>query len=337
VGIADVSTLGKIDVQGRDAAAFLDRIYANTFSTLQLGRARYGLMLREDGILFDDGTTSRLAPEHFLVTTTSMKQAEALEHMEWHAATVWPELDVAFAAVTDRFAQFAVAGPKARAVLAAAIEGLDVSNEALPFMAHAPGRAAGVPVHVYRISFSGELGYEVAVPARHALTVWQALLEAGRPHGITPYGLDALNVLRVEKGHVTGAEINGTTTADDLGLGKMLKKTGDFVGRTLARRAALVAPAERRQLVGLRPVVPGTRLRGGAHVTAASDESLGYVTSAVRSVVFDGDWFALAIVLDGRARIGTRLRQRYPLLDEDVEVEIVSAHAYDPENARVRA
>jgi sarcosine oxidase subunit alpha len=242
VGICDVSTLGKIDVQGPDAAAFLDRIYANTFSTLKIGRARYGIMLREDGILFDDGTTSRIGADHYFVTTTTAQAAAVLQHMEFHLASCWPELDVSLASVTDHWATISIAGPRARAAIAPVIEGLDLSDAGFPFMAVGDCRAAGVPARLFRISFSGELGYEIAVPAGHAEAVWNAVLAAGEPHGITPYGVEALGVLRIEKGHVAGPELNGQTTAADCGLGRMLKPRGGFIGRVLAQRAARPGP-----------------------------------------------------------------------------------------------
>jgi sarcosine oxidase subunit alpha len=336
VGITDVSTLGKIDVQGPGAASFLDFVYANTFSTLAIGRARYGIMLREDGMLFDDGTTSRLAAEHFLVTTTTANGTAALEHLEFHLQSVCRHLDVTLTDVCDEWAQFALAGPRSRQVLAPLVA-LDLSNEAFPFMAAGAARIAGIAGRVFRISFSGELAYEIAVPARHALTVWSALLEAGRAFGMRPYGLDALNTLRIEKGHVTAAELNGNTTADDLGFQRLLKKQGDFIGRALAQRPALSAP-ERLQLVGVRPLERTRRLRNGTQLIAAHapDRSLGYVTSSTPSVELEG-WVGLALVSGGRQRLGERLTGVSPVHGESTDVEIVSPHMLDPENARVRA
>ena len=337
VGITDVSTLGKIDVQGPDAARFLDFIYANTFSTLAAGRARYGIMLREDGMLFDDGTTSRLSPTHFLVTTTTANSAAALEHLEFHLQSVCRDLDVVLADVCDQWAQFAVAGPRAREVVAAVVSGLDLSNAAFPFMAVAGATIAGIPGRLFRISFSGELAYELAVPAAAARAVWEAVLEAGKPHGIRPYGLDALNTLRIEKGHVTTAELNGNTSADDLGFQRMLKKSGDFIGRALAARPGLTAP-DRLQLVGVRPVDRAQRLRNGMHLVApgARSASLGYITSSTPSVELEG-WVGLALLSGGRQRIGARLVGTSPIHGEAIEVEIVSPHMLDPENTRVRA
>jgi len=335
VGICDVSTLGKIDVQGPDAATFLDRMYANTFSTLAMGRARYGLMLREDGIVMDDGTTSRLGPDRFFVTTTTAQAGPVMQHMEFHLATVWPELDVSLASVTDQWAAMSIAGPQARAVIAGVIGGIDISDEAFPFMAVADCTAAGVPARLFRISFSGEQAYEIAVPAGYAERVWTAVLAAGAPFGITPYGVEALGLLRIEKGHVAGPELNGQTTATDCGLGKMLKKRGDFIGRELAQRPGLTDPS-RPRLVGVRSVIPGQQIRAGAHlVEAGSSTSLGWVTSVTQGVARPG-WLGLAMLRDGAARIGATLVAANPLFDEAVLVEITSPHHYDPENARVR-
>ena len=337
VGITDVSTLGKIDVQGPDAAVFLDFIYANTFSTLAVGRARYGIMLREDGMLFDDGTTSRLAPEHYLITTTTANAVAVLEHLEFQLQANCPDLRVNLSDVTDQWAQFAIAGPRAREVLAAALPQSDVSNAAIPFMAATEVTLAGLPARLFRISFSGELAFELAVPARHALAAWTALLEAGAPLGIRPYGLDALNTLRIEKGHVTTAELNGNTSAPDLGFQRLLKKQGDFVGRALAERPGLKDP-ERLQLVGVRPVDRSRRLRNGTQLVspAQPNVSLGYVTSATPSVEMEG-WVGLALVAGGRSRIGTRLSGAAPVHAERTELELVSPHMVDAENLRVRA
>ena len=337
VGITDVSTLGKIDVQGPDAAKFLDFIYANSFSTLAIGRSRYGIMLREDGMVLDDGTTSRLGEQHFLVTTTSANAAVVLEHMEFHLQAVCPQFDVLLSDVGDQWAQFAIAGPRSREVLQAVVADLELSGQTFPFMAARAATIAGVAGRVFRISFSGELAYEAAVPARHALPVWLALLDAGRPFGIGPYGLDALNTLRIEKGHVTGAEINGNTSAADLGFQRMLKQHGDFIGRALSQRPGLSAP-DRLQLVGVRPVKRARRLRNGAHLVArkARTISLGYVTSATPSTEGPG-WVGLALLAGGRQRYGERLLASSPIHNEATEVEIVSPHMFDPENVRVRA
>ncbi|HXB17533.1 MAG TPA: 2Fe-2S iron-sulfur cluster-binding protein [Steroidobacteraceae bacterium] len=337
VGITDVSTLGKIDVQGPDAARFLDFVYANTFSTLAVGRARYGIMLREDGVLLDDGTTSRLGPAHFLVTTTTANSAAVLEHLEFHLQSVCRGLDVVLTDVCDQWAQFAVAGPRARDVVASVTADLDLTNAAFPFMAVAETRIAGIPGRLFRISFSGELAYELAVPAGAARAAWEAVLAAGSRYGLRPYGLDALNTLRIEKGHVTTVELNGNTTADDLGFQRMLKKSGDFVGRALAARPGLTAP-DRLQLVGVRPIDRARRLRNGMHLVAreSPEASLGYITSSTPSVDLEG-WVGLALLAAGRQRIGARLLGTSPIHGESTEVEVVSPHMLDAENTRVRS
>jgi len=339
VGLCDVSTLGKIDIQGADAAKFLDRLYINTFSTLAVGKCRYGVMLREDGFVLDDGTTTRLGPEHFLMTTTTAKAAEVMEHMEFCHQTVWPDLDVQFVSVTDQWCQMAVAGPKSRTTLARCVVGCDVSNAALPCMGYVAATIANVPVRIFRVSFSGELAYEVACPAGFGETVWDTIMSAGGQDGIVTYGLEALNVLRVEKGHLTGAELNGQTTARDLGFGKMIKKSGDFIGRVNSERPAMIAK-DRPVLVGIRTLTTDfePRLRGGAHIVADADGtvSLGHVSSMTRSVEL-GRWIGLALVRNGVDRLGQRLYATSPVHGDRVEIEITSPHHVDPENARVKS
>jgi sarcosine oxidase subunit alpha len=238
--------------------------------------------------------------------------------------------------VGDQWAQFAVAGPRSRDVLARVVEGVDLSNAAFPFMAAGAATIAGVEGRLFRISFSGEMAYEVAVPALDAVSVWSALLEAGQSDGITPYGLDALNTLRIEKGHITGAELNGNTNADDLGFARVLKKNGDFVGRTLTGRPGMRA-IDRMGLVGVRPVNPLHRLRNGSHLveSSAPSKSLGYITSSTPSVELEG-WVGLALLTAGRARIGQRMLCVSPVHDLSMPVDIVSPHFVDPENTRVR-
>lgn len=334
VGVCDVSTLGKIVVEGPDAATFLDRVYANTFSTLQVGRARYGLMLREDGIVFDDGTTTRIAPDRFFVTTTTAQAGPVMQHLEFHLASAWPDLDVSLASVTDQWAAMSIAGPKAREVVAAVVQGIDVSNEAFPFMAVADCTVAGAPARLFRISFSGELAYEIATPSGYAPAVWQVVMAAGAAHGIEPYGVEALGLLRIEKGHVAGAEINGQTTAQDLGLGRMLKKKGDFIGRVLAQRPGLTDPS-RPRLVGLRSADPMQQLRAGSHLLVGGVDH-GWVTSVTQSAIGPG-WIGLGLLRDGEARIGGEIIAANPLMGEEVPVKVVTPHGYDPENLRVRA
>jgi sarcosine oxidase subunit alpha len=329
-GFSDVSTLGKIDVQGPDAAAFLDFVYVNAISTIAPGRVRYALMLREDGFAFDDGTVARLSPQHFLLTTTTANAARVLRHFDICHHVLRPDLDVCIEPVTDQWAQFALAGPQARTILATLTDS-DVGNDALPFMATIEAQLCGnMPGRIFRISFSGELAYEIAVPASYG----EALADALQKAGAVPYGLEALNVLRLEKGHPVGSELNGQTTAADLGLGKMLSKKKDFIGRALAQRPALLDP-NRETLVGLRPRTPGAALTAGAHLipvgaplTAANDQ--GHITSAAYSATL-GHHIALALVSGGAARIGQTLRAVNPLQNTETDVEIVSPAFHDPE------
>ena len=341
VGFCDVSTLGKIDVQGPDAAAFLERIYANVISSLPVGKARYGIMLREDGIVLDDGTVARLAPEHFLLSTTTAHAGKVLQHLEHARQVLWPDLDVQLAPVTEQWAQLAIAGPRSRALLERLLGGtLDLSNGALPYLACAQSRWQDRPARLFRISFSGELAYELAVPASRGDALVRAIVSAGEPLGVVPYGLEALGTMRIEKGHVAGAELNGTTTARDLGLGRMLAAGKDYIGRVLAHRAGLVA-ADRPALVGVKPSNPGARLRAGAHFLAlgarpslASDQ--GFISSATFSPTL-GHWIGLGFLNGGTARIGERIRAHDPLAGGDVEVEVSSPVFYDPDGARLRS
>ena len=269
VGVCDVSTLGKIDVQGSDAAAFLDRIYANFISTLPIGRVRYGLMLREDGMVFDDGTVARLDENHYIVSTTTAGAAKVMQHLEHARQVLWPALDVQVASISEQWAQYAIAGPRSRALLERLLgNALDVSNIAFPYLACAEFSWQGRAARLFRISFSGELAYELAVPAGQGEAALPAIMAAGETFGVVPYGTEAMGVMRIlEKGHVAGNELNGTTTAADLGLGKLLSKKKDFIGRVLALRPGLNAP-DRPVLVGVKPVDSMTRLYAGAHLLA---------------------------------------------------------------------
>jgi sarcosine oxidase subunit alpha len=253
VGVCDVSTLGKIDVQGADAATFLDRVYINTYSTLPVGKIRYGLMLREDGFVMDDGTTARLARDRYIMSTTTANAARVMQHLEHARQILWPQLDVQLASATEQWSQYSIAGPKSRQVLDGLLQGaLDVSNEAFPYMACAEFNWNGRTARLFRISFSGELAYELAVPARYGDATIRAIMAAGEPFGITPYGLEALGIMRLEKGHIAGAELNGTTTAADLGLGRMMSAQKDFIGKVLSKRPALM-DTQRAVLVGIKP------------------------------------------------------------------------------------
>ena len=337
VGITDVSTLGKIAVKGPDATTFLDRVYTNTFSTLPVGRARYGLMLREDGLVLDDGTTWRLGEHDFLMTTTTANAGRVLQHMEYLLDVAWQELRVHLVPVTDQWAGAAVAGPASRDVLVACVTGTALDNDALPPMGIVHGEIAGVPVLICRLSFSGERAYEVYCGAGHGAHVWKTLLAAGKPHGIVPYGLEAMGTLRIEKGHVTGTEIDGRTTARDLHLGGLLSRRKPFVGSAMMDREGLVGE-DRLQLVGL-VALDGRALGGGAHVVEHVDRdrpgaSIGHVTASTYSPAL-GRFIALALVRGGSRRIGSRAHVSDPLRGRFGPVEIVSHHFHDPEGRRM--
>ena len=339
VGVCDVSTLGKIDVQGKDAGAFLDFVYCNMFSTLPVGKARYGVMLREDGFAMDDGTTARLADDHYIVTTTTANAAKVMQHMEFCHQVLKPHLDVQMISISDQWAQYAIAGPKSRAVLQKIVDPrFDISNEAFPFMA--AGEIAlkgGIPARLFRISFSGEMAYELAVPASFGEAAIAEIVKAGEEFGITPYGLEALSVMRIEKGHVAGAEFNGQTTARDFGLGKMVSTKKDFIGRVMAQRVALEDPA-RPILVGLRPVEDGFRLRSGAHLlNRGAEPSLendqGYVTSTAYSPTLKS-WIGLAFLANGKERVGDTVRAWDAIRGTDALVQVVAPCFIDPKGER---
>jgi methylglutamate dehydrogenase subunit C len=239
VGIVDVSTLGKIEVKGPDAAAFLDRIYCNAVASLKPGRARYGVMLREDGMVLDDGTIARFGAGHFYITTTTAAAGKVMDHLERYAQVVWPELRVRLTSVTDQFGAIAVAGPKSRMLLERLGGDIDFSDKSLPYPAARIGVLGGMPARVLRVSYSGERAYEIHLPADYALACWEMLLAKGEDLGVTPYGTEAMGVLRIEKGHVAGAEIDGRTTPADLGLARMVRGEKEFVGKRMLERPAL--------------------------------------------------------------------------------------------------
>ncbi len=340
VGVCDVTTLGKVDVQGQDAATFLNMIYCNGFAKLPVGKSRYGLMLREDGIAMDDGTAARLAEDHFVVTTTTANAVSVYRHMEFVRQCLAPDLDVQLISTTESWAQYAVAGPKARRVLEKIVD-QDISNDAFPFMACANITVCGgLRARLFRISFSGELAFEIAVPTAYGDALIRRIMTAGEEFDITPYGTEALGVMRIEKGHATGNELNGTTTAANLGMGRMVSTKKDSIGAILSRRSGLNT-ADDLRAVGIKPInhddtVPaGSHLMNtGAPVDAAHDQ--GYVTSACYSPNL-GHHIALAFLKDGENRIGDTMRLVSPLTGVDVEVEICSAHFIDPEGERLRA
>ncbi|RPF31631.1 sarcosine oxidase subunit alpha family protein [Streptomyces sp. TLI_185] len=338
VAFMDASTLGKIDVQGPDAGVFLDLLYTNMMSTLKVGMIRYGVMCKPDGMVFDDGTVIRLAPDRFLVTTTTGNAATVLDWMEEWLQTEWPELKVHCTSVTEQWATVALVGPKSRAVLGSLAPQLAVSNDDFPFMAWRETTVAGIEARVCRISFSGELAYEINVSPWEALALWEALYETGAPYGITPYGTETMHVLRAEKGYpIIGQDTDGTITPHDLGMSwAVSKKKPDFIGKRSFARADTVRP-DRKHLVGLLPEDPGTFLPEGTQLVADSElpappvPMLGHVTSSYRSAAL-GRTFALALIKGGRERIGERLYA--PVGNRLVPVTVAGPVLYDPEGAR---
>jgi sarcosine oxidase subunit alpha len=342
VGIVDVSTLGKIEVGGRDAAAFLDRVYANRFDNLAVGRCRYGIMLRDDGMVLDDGTVSRLGERHYLITTTTANAVTVMQRLERLLQVDWPQLEVWLSSVTEQWSAAAVSGPRARDLLARALD-IDVSNAAFPFLAVGDCLLrtddGWTPARLLRVSYSGELAYEVHVAADRGQAMWDALLAAGQPFGVMPYGTEAMSTLRIEKGHVViGAEIDGRSTADDLGLGKLVSATKSCIGKALADRPALRDPG-RWQLVGLTSpdnarIPRGAKLVADAHA-APPVAMQGHVTSWCWSANLQR-WIALALLSRGRARHGETLWAVSPLAGARVRVTIGPSCFIDPEGARLR-
>ena len=335
VGVTDVSTLGKIDIQGADAARFLDLVYANTFSTLPLGRVRYGLMLREDGMVLDDGTTARLGEHHFLMTTTTAAAGQVMRHLDFVQQAFCATWDVRTISVTETWAQFAVAGPLARRLLSGFLE----TPADLPFMGCAAVRLGGVAARLFRISFSGEEGYEIAVPARYGEALFRDLVARAETLGGGAYGMEALNVLRIEKGFITHAEIHGRVTAFDIGLDRMVSPAKDCIGKAASRRPGLTGP-EREQLVGLRSK-SGAAISAGAHLFTPGDTvgratDQGYVTSVGFSPTL-GAWLALGFLKNGRARIGETVRLVDHLRGIDVLCEVADPVFHDREGVKLRA
>lgn len=341
VGFCDVSTLGKIELHGTDVGQFLDRLYINTFSTLPVGRVRYGLMLREDGFAFDDGTVSRLADDCFFMTTTTANAGRVYQHMQFCHQVLWPELDVQFVSVTDQWAQFSVAGPNARRALQAIVDPqYKLDNQTFPYMAAGEITVCGgIPGRLYRISFSGELAYEIGVPARYGDALARLLLKEGAPFGMVPYGTEALSTMRVEKGHIAGNEIDGRTTAQDLGLGRMMSTKKDYIGRVLSSRPALVEQS-RMQLVGFKPIDQMQRLHAGAHLVPGnskinSENDQGVLTSVAFSPSLN-HWIGLGLLQRGPERLGEWVKAVDPVRNNTIEVEVCAPCFIDPLGERLR-
>jgi sarcosine oxidase subunit alpha len=338
VGILDASTLGKIELRGPDAARFLEMIYTNNWMKLEVGKGRYGFMLGEDGMVMDDGVTIRLGEDHFLMHTTTGGAAGVLAWMERWLQTEWPEMQVFLTSVTDHWATAAVVGPKSRDVVGSVCDGIDFSASAFPFMASKTGSIGDIECRVNRISFSGELAYEVNVPANHGRFMWEKLMQSGEPHNITPYGTESMHILRAEKGYViVGQDTDGSVTVDDLGLGWAISKTKpDFIGkRSLYRPDTL--REDRKQLVGLLSEDPATVIPEGAQLVNDPRASLpvpmvGHVSSSYYSACC-GHSIAMALVKRGRQRMGETVYA--PLADGRViKATITEPVFYDKEGSK---
>ncbi len=338
VGILDASTLGKIDIQGSDAAELLNRIYTNAWKKLEVGKCRYGLMLGEHGMVMDDGVTARLGEHHYLMTTTTGNAGPVLAHLEEYIQTEWPELDVYCTSVTEQFATISIAGPNARRLLAELTGDIELSPNAFPHMTVREGTVAGVAARVFRVSFTGEWSYEINVPASYGLAVWQAIMTAGEKYGITPYGTEAMHVLRAEKGFIiVGQDTDGSVTPIDLGMEWIVSKTKDFVGKRSLSRSDMAKPG-RKQLVGLLTDDPEVVLPEGAHLVERVEPKppmamVGHVSSSYYSPNV-GRSIALALVKGGLAKKGQKVTA--PLLDgRRVRCTIVDPVFFDPEGERL--
>lgn len=338
LGMFDASTLGKIEVNGPDAAEFMNRMYTNPWTKLQPGRCRYGLLLGEDGYIRDDGVIGRMAEDRFHVTTTTGGAASVLNLMEDYLQTEWPDLDVWLTSTTEQWATIALNGPNARKLLEPLVEGLDIGNEAFPHMSVADCKVAGIPARLFRLSFTGELGFEVNVPASRGLELWEALLKAGKPYNICPYGTETMHVLRAEKGYIIiGQDTDGTVTPEDAGIGWAIgKKKPDFVGKRSLARPDLVAKG-RKQLVGLL-TEDNSRLEEGAQIVLDPHQSIpmkmvGHVTSSYDSTAL-GRPIAMALVAGGHDRMGEIIH--IPMPGRTIQARVTSPVFYDPDGQRLK-
>ena len=341
VGFCDVSTLGKIDIQGKDALSFINKIYCNGFAKLPVGKVRYGLMLREDGLVMDDGTTARMSENHFIMTTTTVNAESVYRHLEFCHQCLWPELDVQLISTTDAWAQIAIAGPNSRKIISKIIDPeYDVSNEKFPFMACADITICkGVRARLFRISFSGELAYELSVPTQYAYSLVSYLMEIGVEENITPYGTEALGVMRIEKGHAAGPELNGTTSALNLNMDKMVSLKKDSIGMVLSKREGL-HKLDAIKLVGLKPVKTDNQIVSGSHIFNLQDKikpenDLGYVTSSCYSPTVKS-YIALAFLKNGSERYGDKVKISNPLLKKETYAEVCNPVFVDPTGDKLR-
>ncbi len=340
VGVCDVTTLGKIDIKGPDAAELLNRVYTNAWLKLPVGKARYGVMLREDGIVMDDGTTTRISENHYHMTTTTAQAANVLSHLEYYLQVVWPELNVNVVSTTEQWAGAAIAGPKSREVLQKLFPNINVSNEGLPFMGYIEGNLFGIHARIFRISFSGELAYEVNVESDNGNFMWEKIMEIGKEFEIQPYGTEALSTLRIEMGHVAGSELDGRTIPYDNSLEGLVSKKKDFIGKRSLNRSAFIVE-DRQKVVGVVPLDKKTNIPEGSYLVKDANAKLpnpklGHISASCWSVEFNNP-FSLAILHDGKNMIGHKLFALSPLKNKSIPVEIISSHYVDPKGERVRS
>lgn len=343
-GLVDVSTLGKILVEGPDALELLNRVYVNAMTTLKVDRSRYGVMLRDDGMVMDDGTVARLGDNRYLITTTTANAGSVFRNLDRHLQVDWTDLRCAVTSLTDHYTAIALAGPKSRAILEKLLgSDADVSNEALPFMGHIQCSWQDHQIDIFRVSFSGEMAYELFIQSDHGIELWEGLMEAGSDDHLRPYGVKALDILRTEKGHLTGAEIDGRRTLADIGFGRMAKDERYFIGKVMARRDELQRE-DRLQIVGLKSINASSQLIEGMHLidpdlkgrTAfPKGASQGHITSACFSPVLENE-IALAVLKDGRARHGQTLLAVSPMQNLEVEVSIADPVFIDPKGEWLR-
>ena len=308
LAITDASTLGKIDIQGPDASKFLNRIYTNSWLKLAIGKCKYGLMLGEDGMIMDDGVTARLAENHYLMHTTSSNAAVVMNWLERWLQTEWPDLNVYLTSVTDHWATIGLVGPHSREVASSLCADIDFSNDSFPFMSARAGTISGIEARVFRISFSGELSYEINIPAKYAMSVWKTCIKIGEKYDITPYGTETMHLLRAEKGFIiVGQDTDGSVTPQDAGMSWIVNGNKNFIGKRSLSRSDMLRK-DRKQLVGLLGHNPNEILPEGSQITEESGNErpkpmIGHITSSYYSATL-GHSIALALIQSGRSRLG---------------------------------
>ena len=338
-GVLDGSTLGKIEIKGKDALAFMNLIYTNSFSKMKPGTSRYALMLGEDGMVKDDGIICKISDEHFIATTTTGGAATVLGCMEEYAQTEWPNLNVYMNSITEQYATFNISGPKTRNIIEKVFPEVNFSNEAFPFMTFQFHEYEDTPIRILRASFTGEMGYEIYVPSNQAVKIWEKIISFGKEFGLMPYGTETMHLLRAEKGYIiVGQDTDGSITPLDLGLDWMIGKSKkDFLGKRSLIRSDTVRK-DRKQLVGILPTNKNEKLEEGQHIILDKEiktptPMLGHITSCYQSPTL-GHNFALAVIKNGQSLIGTKAFASTPEL-KTIEVEIVEPIFYDKENTKL--